>query len=167
MFQALIAIGSNLPAPGCADSAATCEAALNALETHDIRIAERSRWYRTAPVPASDQPDFVNGVVAVETPLDPVALLAVLHNVEDRFARRRSVPNAARTLDLDLIDVAGVVMDGPEGPVLPHPRMQDRAFVLVPLRDVAPGWHHPKTGQGVAELIAALPEGQSCCPIRS
>ena len=167
MFQALIAIGSNLPAPGFADSVAICEAALNALEMHDIRIAGRSLWYRTAPVPASDQPDFINGVVAAETPLDPVALLAVLHNVEDRFARRRSVPNAARTLDLDLIDVAGVVRDGPDGPVLPHPRMQDRAFVLVPLRDVAPGWRHPKTGQGVAELIAALPEGQSCCPIPS
>ncbi len=167
MFQALIAIGSNLPVPGCADSAATCEAALNALEMHDIRIAGRSRWYRTAPVPASDQPDFINGVVAVETPLDPVALLAVLHAVEDRFARRRSVPNAARTLDLDLIDVAGVIRDGPDGPILPHPRMQDRAFVLIPLRDVAPAWRHPETGLDIAAMLAALTEGQSCCPISS
>lgn len=167
MFQALIAIGSNLAAPGCADSLATCEAALNALETHDICIAVRSRWYRTAPVPASDQPDFVNGLVAVETLLDPASLLAVLHSVEDRFARRRSVPNAARTLDLDLIDVAGVVRDGPDGPVLPHPRMQERAFVLVPLRDVAPDWRHPRTGQALDALLAVLPEGQRCCPIPS
>ena len=167
MFRALIAIGSNLPAPGCASSEATCEAALKALETHDIRIAKRSRWFRSAAVPVSEQPDFVNGVVLVETALDPASLLAALHSIEERFARRRSVPNAARTLDLDLIDFGGAVRDGPGGPVLPHPRMQDRAFVLMPLADVAPDWRHPVTGLDVGALLEALPEGQNCCPILS
>ena len=91
---------------------------------------------------------------AVNTQLQPVELLALLHGVETEFGRMRSAPNAPRTLDIDLIDYDGAVMNGPL--VLPHPRAASRAFVLVPLAQVAPGWRHPVTGQGVAELLAAL-----------
>ncbi|MEX2455302.1 MAG: 2-amino-4-hydroxy-6-hydroxymethyldihydropteridine diphosphokinase [Rhodospirillaceae bacterium] len=163
----LVAVGSNLPAEGHASPLETCEAALNALEMHDIRIAKRSRWYRSAPVAASDQPDFVNGVVLVKSGLGPAPLLSLLHEIEDRFGRRRSVPNAARTLDLDLIDHDGVTGDGSAGPVLPHPRMAGRAFVLLPLAEVAPGWRHPVTGVGIGALIDALPPGQSCRPVEA
>ncbi len=81
--------------------------------------------------------------------------MALLHRTETSFGRQRAKKNAPRTLDLDLIDYDGRVEEGP--PVLPHPRLADRAFVLVPLADIAPDWRHPKSGQSIAELIAVLP----------
>lgn len=153
----LIAIGANLP--GRAGTPRdNCEAALVALGTAGVRVTKRSRWYRTPPWPPSDQPWYVNGVVAVETTLDPAALLAVLHRVERDFGRVREAgtANAPRPLDLDLIDYEGRVRSEPP-PVLPHPRLEGRAFVLRPLADVAPGWQHPVTRRSVGELLAALP----------
>jgi len=91
----------------------------------------------------------------VRTELSPAALMATLHDIEKSFGRKRSAPNAPRSLDLDLIDYDGRVEVGP--PVLPHPRMATRAFVLVPLANVAPGWRHPVSSKTVEELIAALP----------
>jgi len=161
----LIAIGSNLPDKQGRTPLEIVVCALKPLEKQDIRIAARSRWYRTAPVPASDQPDFINGIISVETNLDPVRLLARMHEVEAMFGRVRSVPNAARVLDLDLIDYDGLVRPGPEAPILPHPRMTERAFVLVPMLDVAPDWRHPVSGAPLKDLIEALPPGQRCEPI--
>jgi len=143
----------------------TCEAALEALAAAGVGVRARSPWYRTAPVPASGQPDFINGVVEAATGLDPAALLSLLHRIEADFGRVRGRPNAARTLDLDLLAYGAAVRDGPDAPILPHPRLHERGFVLFPLRDVAPGWRHPKLGKGIAELIAALPPGQSCRPL--
>ena len=116
-------------------------------------------------MPPSGQPWFVNGVVEVETDLPPAALLAVLHGIEDRFGRTRTVPNAARPLDLDLLDYDGRVSNGEDGVEIPHPRLHVRAFVLLPLAELAPGWRHPRTGQALAELIAALPPGGEARPI--
>ncbi len=82
--------------------------------------------------------------------------MARLHEVEREFGRVRDVRNAPRTLDLDLLDYDGRVEGGP--PVLPHPRIEQRAFVLVPLADVAPLWKHPVSGRNVRALIDALPE---------
>jgi 2-amino-4-hydroxy-6-hydroxymethyldihydropteridine diphosphokinase len=82
-------------------------------------------------------------------------LLAALHGIEARFGRTRTRPNAPRTLDLDLIDYDGRIESGP--PELPHPRAGLRAFVLLPLRNVAPQWTHPVSGQSVDGLIAAMP----------
>ena len=98
----LLGMGSNLPSAAGAPRA-TLEAALAALDQSGLRIVKRSRWYRSVPVPASDQPDFVNGVVAVETALEPAELLALLHRIEARFGRARREVNAARSLDLDLL----------------------------------------------------------------
>ena len=161
----IIAIGSNLPHPEFGASKDVCNAAIDAIEACGCGILDRSRWFRSVPVPASDQPAFVNGVISVRTALEPAELLSCLHGVEDRFDRLRSVPNAARTLDLDLIAYNKLVNDDPAGPLLPHPRMAERAFVLFPLRDMAPDWQHPVIGQSVATLIAALPGDQSCTPI--
>jgi 2-amino-4-hydroxy-6-hydroxymethyldihydropteridine diphosphokinase len=128
-------------------------------------VLARSPWYESAPVPAADQPNYVNGVARLETSLDPAALLALLHRVEADLGRVRGVVNAARPADLDLLDVDGRVSRPGEVPVLPHPRLHLRAFVLLPLADVAPGWRHPVTGQGLAELMVALAPDQLCRPL--
>jgi 2-amino-4-hydroxy-6-hydroxymethyldihydropteridine diphosphokinase len=159
----LIALGANLPSPAGGPQE-TLEAALTELEARGVHIAARSRWYRTAPVPVSDQPWFVNGVARVETALKPLALLGALQEVEQVFERRRSVPNAARTLDLDVIAYDNRLENTPEL-ILPHPRMQDRAFVLLPLAEIAPGWRHPVLGKTVEALISALPAEQKAEPI--
>jgi 2-amino-4-hydroxy-6-hydroxymethyldihydropteridine diphosphokinase len=159
----LIALGANLPS-SAGGPQETLEAALGALTARGIRVAVRSRWYRTAPIPVSDQPWFVNGVARVETGLAPRALLDVLQQVEQDFGRQRTVPNAARTLDLDIVDYDNRVENSPEL-TLPHPRMQDRAFVLLPLAEIAPGWRHPILGKTVEDLISALPRDQKAEPV--
>lgn len=160
----LISIGSNLPS-AVDGPAETCTAALAEFERRGARVTARSPWYETAPIPASDQPWFVNGVARVETDLAPGALLACLHAIEAGFGRARTAPNAARPLDLDLLAYDSLVRTD-TAPLLPHPRMQDRAFVLLPLRDVAPEWTHPVSGLSVAALIAALPPGQLIRPLK-
>jgi 2-amino-4-hydroxy-6-hydroxymethyldihydropteridine diphosphokinase len=152
----LIALGANLPSPA-GPPAATLRAALARLEQLGVKILSVSPFYETPAWPDPAQPTFVNAVAAVETALQPVELLALLHGVETAFGRLRSAPNASRTLDIDLLDYEGRVMTGDL--TLPHPRIAERSFVLVPLADVAPGWRHPVTGQGVAELLAGLPDG--------
>ena len=109
---------------------------------------------------------FVNAVAEVATDLGPEALLALLHSVEERFGRVRRERNEARVLDLDLLAFGDLVTDTPGGLVLPHPRLHLRAFVLLPLADLAPGWRHPATGRPIRELIAELPAGQEARPIR-
>lgn len=162
----LIGLGSNLPG-GHGSPWQTCEAALAALVAEGLRIVRRSRWYESAPVPASDQPWYVNGVVAVETALAPAALLALLHRVEAAFGRERRVRNEARVLDLDLLAYGDIVRDGPAPPLLPHPRLAERAFVLLPLAEVAPDWVDPRSGRSVEALAAALPAGQTARPLAS
>jgi 2-amino-4-hydroxy-6-hydroxymethyldihydropteridine diphosphokinase len=159
----LIALGANLPSPAGGPQQ-TLEAALERLEASGVHIAARSRWYRTAPVPVSDQPWFVNGVARVETALEPAALLMLLRQVEEAFGRQRTMPNAARTLDLDIIDYDNRVENTAEL-TLPHPRMQDRAFVLLPLAELAPGWRHPTLGKTVENLISALSPEQKAEPL--
>ncbi|MBF0128545.1 MAG: 2-amino-4-hydroxy-6-hydroxymethyldihydropteridine diphosphokinase [Alphaproteobacteria bacterium] len=150
----LAGLGANLPAPDGRSPRETCEAALAALSAAGVTVLRRSRWYRSAPVPASDQPWFINGVAALETDLGPERLLDLLHRIEHALGRVRSTPNAARTLDLDLLAYHGVVSGGP--PRLPHPRLHERAFVLLPLREVCPDWRHPEHGASVESMIAAL-----------
>jgi len=160
----LIAVGANLPSPVHGSPRATCEAALAELARRGLRIVRRSRWFESAPVPVSDQPWYVNGVVAVATDLPPAELLALLHEVEHQFGRKRREVNAARVLDLDLVAYGDLVRTDPP-PVLPHPRMAERAFVVLPLADVAPDWRHPVTGKSIADLCAALPADQSIRPL--
>jgi len=155
-----IGLGANLSNPVHGAPLQTLAAAVRALEVAGFTIVRRSPWYESAPVPASDQPWFVNGVVEISSDLTPESLLEDLHWVETAFGRVRSAPNAPRTLDLDLLDYAGTVRNGDVPPILPHPRLSDRAFVLLPLRDIAPGWRHPVSGITVGALIAALPPGQ-------
>ncbi|HEY5208911.1 MAG TPA: 2-amino-4-hydroxy-6-hydroxymethyldihydropteridine diphosphokinase [Stellaceae bacterium] len=161
----LIGIGGNLPS-SVGDPAATITAAIGALTAAGVRVVARSRDYRSAPVPVSDQPWYVNAVIAVATDLSPFDLLALLHRIEARFGRARREVNGARTLDLDLLAYDALVAAGGDGaPFLPHPRLHHRAFVLLPLAEIAPGWRHPITGDTVEHLIAVLSPDQIATPI--
>jgi 2-amino-4-hydroxy-6-hydroxymethyldihydropteridine diphosphokinase len=156
----LVAIGANLAGPEGAMPLDTCRAAVTALAAlPGTRLEAVSAWYETAPVPPSGQPNYVNGVAlltrAPGASVTPEGLLAALQAIEIRFGRRRAEANAARTLDLDLIDMEGLTRDAPD-PILPHPRAHLRAFVLLPLLDVAPDWLHPGNRQSGRTLLAAV-----------
>ncbi len=156
-----IGLGANLSHPRYGTPRQTLEAALADLGRRGLQIQRVSPWYRSAPVPASDQPWYLNAVAEVETDWPPDRLLAELHAVEEAFGRVRTVPNAARFIDLDLLDYKGEIAVGGTGrATLPHPRMAERAFVLRPLADLVPGWCHPVSGQAIRDLIAALPADQ-------
>jgi 2-amino-4-hydroxy-6-hydroxymethyldihydropteridine diphosphokinase len=150
----LIALGGNLDS-SIGGPLATMQASLAYMPQLGIEVRAVSPWYRSAPWPASDQPWFVNGVAEVTTARTPGDLLSQLHQIETRFGRTRSVPNAARTLDLDLLVYGDEVAAGAVN--LPHPRLQDRDFVLAPLADLAPAWRHPVLGATARELLAKLP----------
>jgi 2-amino-4-hydroxy-6-hydroxymethyldihydropteridine diphosphokinase len=159
--RVFIALGANLEHPTYGPPQRALEAALEELGRRGVVVRSVSPWYRTAPVPASDQPWYVNAVAEVATDLAADALLARLHDVEDAFGRVRTVPNAARLIDLDLLDFNGeIAPGGPGRAILPHPRMGNRAFVLRPLADLAPDWWHPRTGVTISALLAALPTDQ-------
>jgi 2-amino-4-hydroxy-6-hydroxymethyldihydropteridine diphosphokinase len=159
-----IALGSNV-AGRFASPAAAVEAAIDTFRVNNINILCRSRLYRSAAWPNPLDPEFVNAVAAADTDLPPAALLARLHEIEAEFGRIRRLANAPRTLDLDIVDYAGLVSGEGESPLLPHPRMADRSFVLLPLAEVAPDWRHPVTGRAIDELIRALPDQQAATPL--
>ncbi len=157
----LVALGGNLASHAGAPSQ-TIDAALSSLAQSGIRIISVSPYYVTPAWPDPADPSFVNAVAQIDTNLPPTELLALLHKTETAFGRARSVRNAPRTLDLDILDYDGRVEQG--GIELPHPRMTERSFVLVPLFDVAPEWQHPLTGRNMADLLASLPEGERMLP---
>lgn len=149
-MSAYVALGSNLRNPQ--------QQVLDAMqalgELPNTLVLQRSHLYRTAPWGVLDQPMFINAAVELDTPLEPHALLAALLSIEQRAGRVRAQRNGPRTLDLDLLHVDGVQMDDAQL-ILPHPRMSERAFVLLPLNDIAPTLHIPGKGQ-VAQLLTQL-----------
>jgi 2-amino-4-hydroxy-6-hydroxymethyldihydropteridine diphosphokinase len=158
----LVSIGANLPGPDGASPLATCRRAALALDALPrLRLCGLSRWYETAPVLAAGEtarsmPRYVNGMAHLAGgPVDPAELLARLMAIEATAGRVRSVRNAPRVLDLDIIAIGDMVRRGPD-PVLPHPRAHERAFVLTPLAEVAPEWVHPDFGRSVRELLVAV-----------
>ena len=162
----LIGIGANLPSERYGTPVQTCEAALTALgEAPGVRVTRRSRWFESAPVPISDQPWYVNGACVVETDLAPHDLLQVLHDLEAEFGRVRDQKNAARVLDLDLLAYDDFISTTNDHMDVPHPRLDGRAFVLLPLQDLVPGWIHPQSGASLHTLIEALPADQIARPM--
>lgn len=150
MSRAVIALGSNLENP-----VQQVEAALAAIAAlPGVSLLRRSACYQTAPVGYADQPDFINAVCEVQTNLSPEALLAALLEVEQAFGRVRTFRNAPRVLDLDLLLVEGVVLDT-DFLTLPHPRMHERAFVMLPLADMAADMQVGNHG-AAADIAAGL-----------
>ena len=145
---AYVALGSNLKDPEAQVQAGFEELAM----LPKTRLARVSSLYRTAPVGYQEQPEFVNAVAQIETALAPRALLDALLGIERRHGRVREFPNAPRTLDLDIVLYDDVVIDEP-GLSIPHPRMHERAFVIVPLAEIAPDVVVP--GHGRADALAA------------
>jgi 2-amino-4-hydroxy-6-hydroxymethyldihydropteridine diphosphokinase len=160
----LVGIGSNLAAPGFDSPLQVAAAAVAELPTIGIAVVRQSQWYLSEPVPPSDQPWYVNGVAIVRTLLSPPALLRELLALEVRFGRRRGAPNAARSLDLDLLDYDGRQCDTARL-TLPHPRLHERRFVLAPLAEIAPEWRHPRLCLRAEELLPRLPPGQQIRPV--
>ena len=162
----LVAVGANLPGRDNATPFETCRWAVERLAAlPDLRVDAVSQWYVTKPMPPSGQPPYVNAVARLSVEpeaacIDPAGLLADLQAIEQAAGRVRGERNAARTLDLDIIAMGkvGQMVRAAPDPVLPHPRAHLRAFVLVPLLDVAPAWVHPVEGVPAAELLRRLPD---------
>ena len=166
----LIGLGANLPGADGASPIETLDAALVELERLGVGVVRRSRWFRSAPVPKSEQSWYFNGVAVVAFDDQPQNLLKIMQRVEKKFGRIRRTRNEARILDLDILAFGDLVLVTSEtsatpGLALPHPELQKRAFVLVPMADVVVNWRHPVSRQSLDEMIACLPPGQLIEPL--
>jgi 2-amino-4-hydroxy-6-hydroxymethyldihydropteridine diphosphokinase len=172
----LVALGANLPF-GDVPPDETLRRGLKALSKEGLSVLAVSRFFATPCFPAGAGPDYVNAaaVLGASPESDPTSILVSLHRVESDFGRSREVRWGMRTLDLDLVAMGDSVLPdaatqdawrdlppeaqvrrAPDRLILPHPRLQDRPFVLVPLADVAPDWRHPRTGQTVRQMLAGV-----------
>jgi 2-amino-4-hydroxy-6-hydroxymethyldihydropteridine diphosphokinase len=147
---AFVGLGANLGDPVAQITRALADLAV----LDETRVVRASSLYRTAPIGHADQPDFVNAVAMLETALAPRGLLDALLGIERAAGRKRTFPNAPRSLDLDLLLYGEQRIDTP-GLVVPHPRMHERAFVLVPLVEIAPDVVVPGRGRAADLLRAA------------
>ncbi len=166
-ISAYLGIGANLVPDGYDNLLEALEAAIAQLDKV-APIIRRSGWYRTAPVPVSDQPDFLNAVLGVATNNSPHELLREVNKIEVTFGRVRSVRNAARVLDIDILFFGRQVIADAQLQI-PHPRLHERAFVLRPLLEIAPNFCHPLNGLAIDTLYQKFivsPEGeQECLPL--
>lgn len=158
-----MALGGNL-AGDFASCEALLEAALARFPQAGLPVLARSGWWRSAAWPDPAGPEYRNGVAIVEAKAGPQAVLEALFAIETSFGRQRTLRNAARTLDLDLIAYGRQVIAAP-GLVLPHPRAHERRFVMGPLAEIAPGWRHPVLGSTAAELAASATVGRDAAPV--
>ena len=162
----IISLGSNVISRW-GDSHTTILQALRELESRGVNILRRSRLYRTSPYGPVEQPVFINAAAAIRTSLPADALLSVVKKIEARAGRQTARKWGPRALDIDIIDYNRQILNWSQRDtqffkckrfslILPHPRVETRAFVLQPLLDVAPHWHHPVSGLHAAQLLARL-----------
>lgn len=159
-----VALGANLPSR-FGTPAQTLYAALKAMAERGVWPVQISRVWKTAPVPfVESDPWYHNAVCAVDTDFEPQELLTTLLQIEEEFGRVRTVKNAPRFLDLDLIAYDDDIIND-QNLIVPHPRMQERAFVLMPMSDIVDEWKHPQSGRSLEELLKALPADQKAEPL--
>jgi 2-amino-4-hydroxy-6-hydroxymethyldihydropteridine diphosphokinase len=159
----VVALGGNL-AGDFTSSEALLEAALAQFPQAGLPVLARSRWWSSAAWPDPKGNEYRNGVAIVEANGPASAVLEALFAIERSFGRIRGVPNAPRTLDLDLIAYGRQVSGGPDL-LLPHPRAHERLFVMGPLAEIAPAWRHPVNGRTAADLAAAASVGRDARPV--
>jgi len=159
----IVALGSNMPGDH-PSSEALLDAAVSRFPQAGLPVLARSRWWRSAAWPDPKGNEYRNGVVIVETNDPPEAVLEALFAIERWFGRIRGLPNAPRTLDLDLIAHGRAARAG-SGLLLPHPRARERFFVMGPLAEIAPAWRHPVSGRTAADLAAAATVGRDARPL--
>lgn len=153
MKTVYIGLGSNV-----GDREAELRRAVRLLDFYDLRVKRVSSVYETEPMYEEGQGKFLNAVVEAATSLFPVRLLLRLQNIERTMGRKRSVPNAPRNIDLDILLYLGCVMDTPSLRI-PHPGLPERRFALEPLAELAADVRHPVTRQTIAEMLSAAPDG--------
>ena len=156
--KAFIAMGANLKSDLNLTLKENLEIALNMFQGYDLNILKVSNWYKTQPIPISNQPWFINAVIKISTKKSPKELLETLQTIEKLFGRKRNILNGPRTLDLDIIDYNGLIENN--DPILPHPRMHIRKFVLIPMQDIEPNWVHPITQKNINFLIQKQKDDQ-------
>src|SRR5579871_939448 len=143
-----IALGSNV-----GDRAAILTQGIESLNAAGVHVLRQSSFYASEPVDAPPQAWFLNAVVEAETSLMPLQLLRTLMRIEHDLGRRRTIPRGPRTLDLDILFYGSSVIHAKDLEV-PHPRLEDRKFVLVPLAEIAPGLRHPVSHKTATQLLA-------------
>jgi dihydropteroate synthase len=153
-----IALGANLPSQ-FGSPRSTLRRAIQEIDKCGIHVLYQSPIYLTAPVPISDQPWYHNAVIGVATDKSPTQLIETLQEIEQNFGRVRAERNAPRIIDLDIVAYHNLIINE-NNLQIPHPRAHERAFVLYPLRDIAPNWVHPKSQKSISQLIAELPKEQ-------
>jgi 2-amino-4-hydroxy-6-hydroxymethyldihydropteridine diphosphokinase len=162
----LLGLGGNIDSALGGPPMQTLIAALVELSKRHVNAVSTPYWWSSPPDPPSEQPWYTNSVVEIETELPPEQLLKVLLEVEVCFGRIRGELNSPRPIDLDLLDYNSRITANNEfPPILPHPRMHLRSFVLLPLAKIAPDWRHPILELTAAELISRLPPGPRAKPI--
>ena len=150
-----IGIGSNLNGKNNETPLENCKKALIEIKK-ETNICKISSWYKSDPLPNSNQPWYVNGVVEIKTNKSSIELLNFILNIEEFFGRVRNKKNEARILDLDIIDYKRKILYKEKKLIIPHPRMHERSFVLQPLHELNPLWVHPVKKKGIKELIINL-----------
>ena len=162
MNRAFVGFGSNM-----GDSLSVCSRAVERLHRPpEVRVLRVSSFYETEPVGMTEQAPFLNGVLLCETALGPEDLLGAAQEIEKAFHRTREVRWGPRTLDLDILAYGGLRIALPHL-IVPHPRLHERRFVLIPLLEIDPAWVHPASGEPGRRLLEAIPaEGQDVVKVR-
>ena len=160
-----VGIGSNLSSEAFGNPIKNCIEAVKILN-NEILIEEISPWYKSEPVPKSDQPWYVNGVLNINTDLNPLEVLNILLKIETNFGRTRGKKNESRVLDLDLLTFNDLIIDTKKL-IIPHPRMHLRSFVMKPITDINPNWIHPKLKINSKDIMMRIEKGQGIEKIKN